>query len=74
MATVVFHVPDLSCEHCERTVKGVLAPLGGIRSVSVDIHAKQVRVTFDDTAVTPERMQEALRKEDYPVASADVAP
>ncbi len=74
MVTAVLHVPDISCEHCERAVKGVLAPLSGIRSVSVDIPAKQVRVTFDDTAVTLERMKEALRQEDYPVASVDVAP
>jgi len=70
MAAVVFSVPDICCEHCERTVKRALEPLAGVQQVVVDIPAKRVRVTYDDRVVTKERMTEALRDEDYPVASS----
>jgi copper chaperone len=71
MATVALNVPDLSCEHCERTVRGALGPLAGVREVRVDIPGKRVRVTFDESVVTVEELKQALLREDYPVASVD---
>jgi len=68
MATAILHVPDISCEHCERTVTKALMLLQGVQSVGVDVSAKQVRVTYDGTIVGVERMKEVLREEDYPVA------
>jgi copper chaperone len=70
MATVVLTVPDLSCEHCERTVKSALAPLPGVERVAVDLAAKEVRVVYDDRRVTVERLKDVLSAEDYPVASS----
>ena len=73
MKTVVLNVPDISCEHCERTITGALSPMEGVRSVNVDIPAKQVRVEYDDGAVDVEQMTEVLEAEDYPVESATTA-
>ena len=39
MATTVLNVPDISCEHCERTITNALQPVDGVRSVRVDIPA-----------------------------------
>ena len=69
MAQAVLNVPDISCDHCERTVKNALVPLQGVRSVQVDIPAKRVTVEYDDQAVSIERMKAVLQEEDYPVAS-----
>lgn len=69
MATTILNVPDISCEHCERTVKGALAPVEGVQRVAVDIPAKQVTVDYDAARVSVERMKEVLADEDYPVAS-----
>jgi copper chaperone len=69
MATTVLNVPDISCEHCEHTITGALSPVEGVRSVSVDIPAKQVRVDYDDAQVSVDRMKELLSEEDYPVES-----
>ncbi|HYM68914.1 MAG TPA: heavy-metal-associated domain-containing protein [bacterium] len=69
MASVVLTVPDLSCEHCEQTVKAALEPLPGVQSVSVDLVTKQVRVAYDDGRLTVDRMKEVLGAEEYPVAS-----
>ncbi len=72
MATATLNVPDISCQHCERTVTKVLTPLAGVREVRVDVPGKRVRVTYDEDTITVERMKQVLQREDYPVASVDV--
>jgi copper chaperone len=69
MATTILNVPDISCEHCERTITNALTPVDGVRSVKVDIPGKQVRVDYDDATVDVNRMKEVLQEEDYPVES-----
>jgi copper chaperone len=71
--SVVLSVPDISCEHCERTITETLTPMEGVRSVAVDIPAKEVRVEFDEGAADVERMKEALAEEEYPVAAVSGA-
>jgi len=70
MATTVLNVPDISCEHCERTITNALTPVEGIRSVLVDIPEKQVRVDYDEAQVSVDRMKDVLQEEDYRVESA----
>ncbi len=69
MANVTLNVPDISCEHCERTITKALTPVDGVRAVNVDIPAKQVRVDYDEATVDVNRMKEILQEEDYPVES-----
>ena len=69
MATTTLKVPDISCEHCERTITNALTPVDGVRSVKVDISAKQVRVDYDETTVDVNKMKDILQEEDYPVES-----
>lgn len=69
MATTVLTVPDISCDHCVRSVTEALSPVEGVQQVSVDIPTKQVTVEYDQTRVGVEKMQEILAEEDYPVVS-----
>jgi copper chaperone len=71
MAATVLNVPDISCEHCERTIRQALSPVQGVQSVTVDIPGKRVRVTYDQRLVNVERMKEVLQAEDYPVTSVE---
>ena len=73
MASTVLNVPDISCEHCERTITGALQPVEGVTSVHVDIPSKQVRVDYDPNQVSVERMKEILQEEEYPVESESAA-
>ena len=68
MTTTVLNVPDVSCEHCEKTIVGALSPVAGITSVKVDIPTKQVTVEFDPNQVSVDQMKDVLKEEDYPVA------
>ncbi|MBV9546941.1 MAG: heavy-metal-associated domain-containing protein [Chloroflexi bacterium] len=70
MATTILNVPDISCEHCERTITNALQPLPGVRMVNVDIPGKQVQVEYDDSQVNVDRMKDVLQEEEYPVQSA----
>ena len=69
MATTVLNVPDISCEHCERTITGALTPVEGVRTVNVDIPGKQVHVDYDESVVDVNKMKDVLQEEDYPVES-----
>jgi copper chaperone len=69
MATTVLNVPDISCEHCQRTITEALQPVDGVQSVNVDIPSKQVTVQYDATVVDVERFKEILQEEEYPVES-----
>lgn len=69
MAKAVLNVPDISCEHCQKTITGALTPVAGVRTVDVDIPSKRVTVEYDEAAVSLERMQDVLEEEDYPVES-----
>jgi copper chaperone len=69
MATTILNVPDISCEHCERTITDALTPIAGVRAVNVDIPARQVHVDYDESRINVDRMKDVLQEEDYPVAS-----
>jgi copper chaperone len=68
MAEITFDVPDISCDHCARTIDEALAPLAGVRTVAVDVPAKRVRVEYDERQADPGRLAAALADEGYPVA------
>jgi copper chaperone len=69
MASTTLNVPDISCEHCERTIISALRPVVGVTDVTVDIPAKQVRLTYDPAVLEVDRVEAMLAEEDYPVAS-----
>lgn len=69
MAKVTLSVPDISCEHCERTITNALTPVEGVRSVRVDIPSKRVEVEYDDASLDVSKMKEILQEEEYPVES-----
>jgi copper chaperone len=69
MTTTILNVPDISCEHCERTINNALALIAGVRTVHVDIPRKQVRVEYDEAQVNVDQMKDVLQEEDYPVES-----
>ena len=72
MATTVLVIPDISCEHCAKTVTDTLASVEGIKQVTVDISAKTANVEYDEDHVDIGRMSELLAGEEYPVASVEI--
>ncbi|NWJ25217.1 heavy-metal-associated domain-containing protein [Rhizobium sp. RM] len=62
--TTTFLVPDMTCDHCEKTVRGALAEALPGSSVNIDLAAHTVTVAGDaakaedairDVGYSPER-------------------
>ncbi len=68
MTTETLSVPDISCDHCQRTIESALGRLPGVRTAAVDVAARTVQVTYDESAVTPATIRATLSEEGYEVA------
>jgi copper chaperone CopZ len=45
MSEIQFHVPGMSCGHCETAVKSEVGRVAGVAGVAVDLETKIVTVT-----------------------------
>jgi len=68
MTTETLPVPDISCDHCRRTIETAVGRLPGVRDAAVDVAARTVRITYDETAIGPATIRETLSDEGYDVA------
>lgn len=50
MATTIFTIPNISCEHCVNAIKSDLAELEGIVSVTGDPPTKKITVEWEPPA------------------------
>jgi copper chaperone len=65
---VVLFVPDVSCEHCVKTVNGALCALPGVESVATDIPTKMVHLRYDASQLSMQRIETTLDDAGYTVA------
>ena len=68
MTTETLSVPDISCDHCQRTIEAALGRLPGVRAAAVDLSARTVQVTYDEASVDPAAIRDTLADEGYEVA------
>ena len=64
----VLSVPDVSCEHCVKTINGALGVLPGVESVNTDIPSKTVQLRYDPTQVSLEQIETVLDDAGYSLA------
>jgi copper chaperone CopZ len=67
MTAVTIFVPEISCDTCKNAIEGALRPLPGVREASVDVAARQVRVDFDESAITRDTLTAAIVEQGYEV-------
>ncbi len=60
-------VPDVSCEHCVKTINGALGATPGVARVATDIPTKTVSLSYDPEQVTMDRIEEILDDAGYTV-------
>lgn len=53
-------VAEIHCESCERTISTVLSQLDGVLRVTPSATTNQVRVTYDEAAVTEANLRSTL--------------
>jgi copper ion binding protein len=67
MTTVIYQIPNISCNHCVHTIKSEVGELNGVLEVLGDVETKKVTITFDPPA-SSEKIEELLAEINYPVA------
>jgi copper chaperone len=65
---VVLSVPDVSCEHCVKTINGALGTLAGVETVATDIPTKSVHLRYDSDQLSMGQIEAALDEAGYMVA------
>ena len=63
--TKTFSVPNISCEHCVRSIKNEVSEIVGVASVQADEKTKVVTVAWDKPA-TWDQIKATLTEIEYP--------
>ncbi|RKQ35489.1 copper chaperone CopZ [Oceanobacillus halophilus] len=62
-------VKGMTCGHCKMSVEGALNELVGVSGVEVDLATGKVEVSYDESKVTLEQLQEAVEDQGYDVVA-----
>lgn len=62
-----FHIPNISCGHCTRTIENELKDLEGVSAVESNVAEKSVTVQYNPP-VTREKILATLNEINYPAA------
>lgn len=73
MAKTILNVPDISCEHCQRTLESALGKEPGVNAVRVDLAAKTVLLDYDPSKISIETVGSILDDAGYAVAGASAS-
>jgi len=68
MKTVIYQIPNISCNHCVHTIKTEVGELDGVKSVEASQETKMAVITFD-SPVTEAQIVETLKSINYPPAN-----
>lgn len=67
MERATLTAPDISCGHCELTIKEEVGALDGVASVEPSANTQLVTVTFDPARVSLAQIEAAMDEAGYPV-------
>jgi copper ion binding protein len=67
MSEIQFHVPGMSCGHCETAVKTEVGKVAGVSTVAVDLETKIVTVSGD--AIEHDAIVAAIDEAGYEVVA-----
>jgi copper chaperone len=73
MSNIVLEVLDISCAHCAHTITDILQKQPGVESVRVNVPAKEVHLSYDESALSLDQVGAVLDEEGYPVAGTRAA-
>ncbi|MCH8320438.1 MAG: heavy-metal-associated domain-containing protein [Acidobacteria bacterium] len=66
MQTKTFRVPNITCDHCVKTIERELSELEGVASVQADPQTQGVTVEWDGTSLSWEQVRHLLEEIHYP--------
>lgn len=60
--SMVFRVPDITCEHCTQTIEGAVRAVRGVDAVKVDLDSKLVEI---EGTAAPDDVSDAIKEAGY---------
>jgi copper chaperone CopZ len=66
METKTFRVPNISCDHCVKTIQRELSELEGVAAVQADPQTQGVTVEWDEAVLSWEQVRHLLEEIQYP--------
>lgn len=70
MTTTQFDVPEIHCDHCKSSIEGAVGPVGGVRSVAVDLEGRTVTVEHDTAAAPVGDLTTVIEEQGYDVTGS----
>lgn len=67
MQQVTLKAPDISCDHCIKSIEKAVTGLPGVRFVGGDPESQMVSVEYDPALVQLTAIENAMEEEGYPV-------
>lgn len=67
MTKATLEAPDISCDHCIKSIQKAVTKLPSVQFLSGDPAAKKVEVEYDPAAVGLDAIERAMEEEGYPV-------
>lgn len=68
MEKISFEVPEISCNHCKKSITNILKQIG-IKKVKVDIKSKKVFLEYDKNKISIDTIKESLTEIGYSVTN-----
>jgi copper chaperone len=65
---IALSVPEVSCEHCVKTINSALGVLPGVETVSTDIPTQTVHLKYDSDQLSLETIEARLGDAGYTIA------
>ncbi|MCJ7715033.1 MAG: heavy-metal-associated domain-containing protein [Anaerolineales bacterium] len=65
MTSTTYKIPNISCNHCVKTIEFELGEIPGVENVKADAETKTAKVVYLDPA-TEEQITDLLAKINYP--------
>lgn len=59
---VLLKVPAIHCSSCANTISSHVTAVEGVSAVEVDAESKEVRLTFDESSVTLDRIRDSIEE------------
>lgn len=69
MPSITLTSPNISCDHCVRTIERELGEVQGVRRVQADVDTQKITIDFEAPA-TIGQIAGVLRDIDYPAEEA----
>lgn len=66
LTRMIFNIPDISCGHCEMTIREEVGALSGVKLVEASNQSKTANVEFDPSVVTIDTIRATLVEAGYP--------